>query len=114
MNDRSGEQYIRWQDYRIQHFTFANNLFLTFSVAAIGFWMSLLTDPSFEPRGIGKPTFFWALILLASSAIAGSGVVLLRLWDFRLTAQVTRMDESKNKRIRKIAKYLGLLSWSTF
>lgn len=41
MDPEQQERYVRWQDYRITHLSFAINLFLGFAVASLAYAINL-------------------------------------------------------------------------
>jgi hypothetical protein len=116
MEDRDCERYIRWQDYRITQFSFAINLFLTFGMAALGFWASLLTDQSFQmPKG-QEYLFKYALVTLSVSVVTGTVAVISRLLDFRYTALKIRKKYSgwRQKYVELLSEKLGGVSLALF
>jgi|SRR5213594_1049134 len=116
MEEQDRERYVRWQDYRITQFSFANNLFLTFAVAALGFWASIVTDPSFQlPEGQGF-LLRYALIGLCVSVVLGTLAVVSRLLDFRYTALKIEKKYTGwcQKYVEFLAEKLGGVSWALF
>lgn len=117
MEEDIKKRYVRWQEYRINHFTFTNNIFLTFSVAAIGFWIKLITDKDFLLIDANKDYFGITLIFICISAAAGSCAVVTRLIDFRYTARliiIEHKEENKTKKeniYRILIKEAGFWSW---
>jgi len=90
--------FIRWQSIVREQYTYAINLVLGFSVAALGFQLSLLQNCNFVPSSWGKCVFSISLILLFFSIILGIWIVINRLKDFRLTMGTARKRESMLKR----------------
>ncbi|MDD2721126.1 MAG: hypothetical protein PHH47_07460 [Gallionella sp.] len=86
--------FVRWQGITIGQLSYAINLILGFSVAALGFQLSLLQSSNFVPSSWGKCVFSISLISLFSSTAFGISVVINRLRDFRLTMRVARKRES--------------------
>lgn len=111
MKAETRERYVRWQDYRIQQFTFANSLFLAFAVTALGFWAQLLANSQFEIKGWNKAQLLWAFAGLGASAIAGSILVVMRLVDFRLTADIVKEGKKVKPYKRTLSNLFGKLSW---
>ena len=110
------QRYVRWQEYRINHFTFTNNIFLTFAVAAIGFWIKLIIDDDFLLIEANKKYFGRSLFFLCISAATGSCSIITRLIDFRYTAKLVRQqskeeDEAKIENLRIVTKEAGFWSW---
>jgi len=121
MADRSeDETYVRWQGFRIAQLGLCIALFLTFSVATLGFSVNLLVQPTFAITAcIAKVFFILSGALGFLSIVCGALACLTRLEDFRLTAQVVRHrgDSSKAAEIelwRKSYKRLGNLTWALF
>lgn len=111
MLEESGQddRFQRWQRIRIDHFSYAQNLILTFTVAALGYWFALLRDSVF-PSPAARCAMLFALLALGLSAISGLACVLNRLWDFRGTAKRTR-NEADMPTIEKL-RILGRLTWA--
>jgi hypothetical protein len=81
-------RFVRWQAIYREHFSYAVNLFLTYSVAAFGYGLNLIRDNSFAPLvGLSRCLFWLSLCLLWVSIVLGIWCVLNRLADFRGTAQ---------------------------
>jgi len=76
------------------------NLILGFSVATLGFQVTLLLSNNFNPVSWQKCTFSLSLLLLVASVSFGISVVINRLRDFRATQQP--LEKKKNSRQRKI------------
>ncbi len=116
MNNEEKERFVRWQNYRITQFSFAINLFLTFSVAELGFCLALIKDPAFiPPIGMGY-LLRNSAIGLASSIIFGSLATFSRLWDFRCTAIKIRKKyaDCRQDAAEILAKLIGIASWFLF
>ena len=116
MTNDEKDRYVRWQDYRITHFSFCINLFLTFAVAALGFCLILIKDPAFVPsRGTGH-ALYCSVISFASSIIFGTLATLSRLLDFQCTAIKIKKKYSDWRQLTAafLAKQLGRVSWSLF
>jgi hypothetical protein len=90
--------FIRWQAYRIGQLSLCISLFLTFSVATLGFAINLLIQPQFCITNCYAKVFF-ALSGLSglSSITCGSFSCLTRLKDFRATANVARHRNDPTK-----------------
>jgi len=91
LDDDENEPYTRWQGFRISQLGLCITLFLTFSVATLGFSVNLLVQPTFAITVcIAKVLFLLSLVFGLLSVIFGSIACLTRLSDFRKTAQVAR------------------------
>ena len=77
------ERFIRWQAITIAQLSYAINLILTFSVAAIGFATTLLLNENFNPVSWQSYAFSLSLILLLVSGAFGVWCTINRLRDFR-------------------------------
>ena len=86
---------MRWQSTTIAQLTYAINLTLTFSVAALGFQVSLLLGKEFTPVSWQKCAFSLSLLLLLASTGFGIGCVINRLRDFRATTHAARLREDE-------------------
>jgi hypothetical protein len=81
------ERFHRWQRIAIDQFGYSLHLFLTLSIAALGYWFELLQDTTFTPGPSAKCAMTWSLLLLCVSIVSGMLCVLTRLYDFRWSAQ---------------------------
>lgn len=108
-----GSRFIRWQEIRIKQLGFVNNVVLILSSAIIGLVVrseNLLTI-------LEK----WGVSSLLLSILFGLFCAWIRLWDFRLTAQLARAKAgndcgcSTNScvicRVRHKVEELGECSW---
>ena len=87
------ESFVRWQDITITQLGYAVNLCLTFSTAALGLSLSLLTNSAFNPSGTGKFFFDVSLLSLVVSIACGIYCVINRLADFRKTRGIALSRE---------------------
>jgi hypothetical protein len=114
MKQEDKERYVRWQNYRITQFSFANNLFLTFSLAGLAFLTKIITDKNFIINDTNKFSIFLSLLFMIISAVAGTAMVLIRLWNFRLTVQKIKNHENNNNfSFKYILTILEKISWPT-
>ena len=117
-NDPKGS-FIRWQSITIAQLTYAVNLILGFSVAALAFQVATLLNENFKPVSWQKYTFLLSLLILLVSVGLGLWCVINRLRDFRATKTVARMrEEGKSEKemepFRTLYKKLGNKTWSLF
>ncbi len=109
--------YTRWQNIRITQLGFANNLLILLSVALLGFYSKFLIDCyNLNPYQKFFICIFFFLIIVSTGL--GIFVMLNRLEDFKLTAQIVRKRET-NKRNgiesdRGKAKILGERTYCYF
>lgn len=114
------DRYNRWQGRAIAQLTVAVALISSFSVAALGFGLSLLKDANFiPPPGCLKRCFAIGLLFLLAAAISSSAAVVTRLLDFRLTTRKVRKDEhaAYNKPLVLFgsnAEQFGAATWRLF
>jgi hypothetical protein len=113
------ERYVRWQAQAIGQLSFAINLFCGFSVAALGFAVSLFREPSFTPNRCYAILFLLSFGLLSLSVVLGVSAVTTRLIDFRLTARKIRLAqrEASSEEIEAVGaetKCLGKATWGLF
>ena len=116
MTEDDRERYVRWQDYRITHFSFSINLFLVLAAAALGFAISLLKDSTFIPKAGTGQALYRSVLSLACSIVFGSFATLCRLADFRFTVIKIgkKYSDWRQSLAEFLAKYLGGLTWSFF
>jgi len=115
MGTTTGEQdrFPRWQGIAIEHLRYAINLYLGLSVATLGFEVSLLLNPSFEPGScLQRVSLFVSMIALALSIAVGSSAVFTRLNDFRLTMQLARGNAGPE--VRTEANRWSSATWYLF
>lgn len=109
-------RFVRWQSRTIEQLGYAINLVLGLSVAALGFEVSLLLNPHFEP-GLcwERMDLLLSLFSLCLSALFGAAAVVTRLLDFRGTAQTIRTNNAEEKKgLRARTKALGYFTWFCF
>jgi hypothetical protein len=106
------DRFQRWQKIAIDQLGYALNLILVLTIAALGYWFSLLRDEKFLPGPSAKCTMLLSLWALAFSATFGLFCVLNRLWDFRGTAQRAR-DKSEAPTKDEL-RGLGHTTWALF
>ena len=111
--------FTRWQSVTIGQLTYAINLILGFSVATLGFQVTLLLNEKFVPVSHGKCVFSLSLLLLGLSVLFGIAVVINRLRDFRATMKAARLREQgatpesiEDQRI--LYRRLGARTWCLF
>jgi uncharacterized membrane protein len=120
IDDGPKGSFVRWQSITIGQFTYAIDLVLGLSVAALGFQVALLLNSEFKPAGcFQKSAFLFSLILIFVSVSLGLFAIINRLCDFRMTAKVARMrekgvTEAKMAPYRFLYKKLGKRTWHLF
>jgi hypothetical protein len=117
-NDPEGS-FVRWQSLTIAQLTYAINLILGLSVAALGFQITLLINERFNPVSWQKCVFFLSLLILLLSVGFGIWCVINRLRDFRVTTKVARMceqgkSEEEMQPYRVLYKRLERGTWVLF
>lgn len=100
-SDGKNESFVRWQGRSLEYLSYSINLFLGLSIAAIGFEINMLRDPSFIPDGWIRDAYLISLLLLIASSGFGIGCVINRIRDFRDTATLAK-NNSKNKNCAEI------------
>jgi hypothetical protein len=114
-SDKDRERFVRWQAILREHLSYAINLFLTYSVAAFGYCLSLLRDKSFVPTvGVSRCSFWVSILFLWASIVLGIFCVLNRLSDFRGTAGRARKAPSGDAPEQEYLDMLGQLTWKLF
>lgn len=119
LKDDPKGSFIRWQSITIGQLTYAINLILAFSVATLGFQVTLLLNDKFMPISWQKCVFSLSLILLSGSVALGIWVVINRLRDFRATTKAARKREegAREEEIepyRTLYRKLGKKTWCLF
>jgi len=119
LKDNPKGSFIRWQSITIGQLTYAINLILAFSVATLGFQITLLLNKEFTPFSWQKCVFFLSLILLSISVVLGIWVVINRLRDFRVTTKAAQKREEGARKeeiepYRVIYRKLGEKTWYLF
>ena len=129
VND-SGRSFARWQTITRDQLTYAINLILGLSVAALGFELSLVLNWKVNDLAC---TNIWAplvsctfvatsalsVLILAMSICIGIFVITNRLRDFRLTQEIARRreDNATDQELdadRKQSLVLGDRTWVLF
>ena len=112
--------FIRWQTVARTQLSYANNLILGLTVAALGFQVTLLLNTDVDFNAPSEVFAFWALVLsmlmLLLSVGIGIWLVINRLRSFRASMQVARAmeqaaDGPDTERLRKISNRLDARSW---
>jgi uncharacterized membrane protein YbhN (UPF0104 family) len=114
--DNQKDRFVRWQSITIGQLTYAINLILTFSVATLGFQITLLFNDKFTPTSWHKCAFSLSMLLMAVSIGFGITCVINRLRDFRATETVARMEKDGKPDLeidphRKLYEKLGGRTW---
>lgn len=114
----SNERFVRWQTVLRNQLTFLNNLLLTISIGVVGFLLTLLKDPYFEPTYCKKFFFTFGFILIFVSVLFGLLTAYSRLMDYRRTLEKIRTELRKEKGLMLLKKELmkknEKLSWCFF
>ncbi len=112
--------YVRWQAFRIAQLSLCISLFLSFSLAMLGFSASLLGREHYDITNCyAKIIFLLSITFGLVSAFSGSTACLTRVYDFRKTAKVARGRDDPAMaadvaRWRKDYKRLGWWTWTLF
>jgi hypothetical protein len=126
----SGQSFVRWQAITREQLTYAINLILGLSVAALGYELSLALNSKFSDLICANELAFsiscafittsvLSVFALLVSVGVGIWVILNRLVDFRLTQEIARhrengaMDEDLNID-RERSRVLGERTWCLF
>lgn len=107
MDPQQQDRYIRWQDYRITHLSFAINLFLGFAVASLAYAVNL----KLESKPHGNVPIETVIIWWSVSAAFGCVATMSKLLDYRYTAKKIRDGGSFNT---FMAKHCGPVTWGSF
>jgi hypothetical protein len=108
--------YTRWQAMRLNQLGLCISLFLTYSVATLGFSINLLVQREYEITScFAKAFLLFSVVLGLFSISLGAAACLTRLEDFRTTARVARhhcKPEMKEEVARWREKYKRLGEWT--
>ncbi|RTL14094.1 MAG: hypothetical protein EKK56_02255 [Flavobacteriaceae bacterium] len=110
-----GESFIRWQSILINQLGFTNNLIIGLSIGVLGYLINFLQQVTI--LNCFQKFFFWiACISIIYSLTMGLKLVINRLDDFKITANIARKRET-NKREgieedRKKVKEIGEKTWN--
>jgi hypothetical protein len=96
-DEGSKGNFVRWQTITINQLTYTINLVLSFSIASLGFQMTLLLGEKFTPTGWQKCVFDLSLLLIVVSVVFGITVVINRLRAFRATMRAARARENETE-----------------
>jgi hypothetical protein len=111
------ESYIRWQNIRITQLGFANNFIIALTVSSLGYLMNFI-DKSNLFNVCQKLLFWFGCPLLLISCLLGLILIINRLEDFKITAQIARKRElGENMDIeilRNQTKEIGKKTWNLF
>jgi len=114
----SDERFTRWQQVLREHFSYLNNLILTFSIGVLAFLMSLLNDEDFSPNCCQKIFFSTGVILSFISIFFGLATSLCRLLDFRTTVRKIKKeinkDNSELAELKNLMDIYGKSTWNLF
>ena len=86
----SNDRFVRWQTHTLSQLSTALALISGLSVGGLGLCLALLREKDFNPTGRYAIVFLVVLACFLISSVAGVGVVITRLLDFRLTARKVR------------------------
>lgn len=120
LSEDENDPYNRWQGFRIAQLGLCIALFLTFSVATLGFSVNLLVQPTYAITGCFAKLFFLLSIVFGLlSVLFGSVACITRLADFRDTARVVRHRSNPNmaanvERWRENYGRFGRWTWRLF
>lgn len=101
------EKVVRWDQYRINQFSFTNNLLITLNLGFLGF---LTSQSSFEFNSncCLLAIQFLAIIVLMISFLTGMLTALNRLKDFRLTSRLTKLKKKKFEHEHSVRTYSNI------
>jgi len=113
------EKFVRWQGICIAQLSYSINLILTFTVAAIGFEVTLLLSKDFSPTSWQSCLFSISIISLLASGALGIWCTVNRLRDFRATAKIANLkrknkEEDKIRVLQTLTNRLGKKTWGIF
>ena len=112
----NNERFIRWQSVLRDHVSFVNNLFLTISIAIVGFLISMLAEKDFHPHCEEKALLTIGLVAIFISIICGLVTTISRLIDFRTTLEKIKneINDSSKEGLqdqKESMKLYGAVTW---
>ena len=125
-NTDRNEKFSRWQGITMTQLSYSINLFLTFSVASLGFCVSLLFNENLNTSTCQVYFYFHSLFLILASGGFGVWCTINRLRDFRASAKIANLKRKKNNSkpekvddceidtLRELTKNLGNKTWIIF
>lgn len=109
------DSFRRWQAIALRQLSDTVKLLIALSIGALGFGISELRDPQFLLVGCVKYLFGAGLVFLFLAAGTGIGCTVVRLQDFRVTAQIAhRRGERSVDEMRGRTRWLGRVTWILF
>lgn len=113
------DRLIRWREITRTQLSYAINLILSFSVATIGFQVSLLLNANVSWGYWSKWLFSMSIIVLLLAIISGISAVICRLKSFRQTAIIVRDGGKQCQKqtvedLRKQNDCLDRYTWNFF
>lgn len=102
--------FVRWQGITIGQFGYANNLFLTFATASLGFTLTLAKQDAAAWHAWSRWLLPFSSTAFMVSATLGSLCLLNRLTDFRETAQIARHREQVSNPDQVSARMIDAMS----
>jgi len=108
---------IRWQGRTIEQFGYAQNLILGLAIASIGYEIALVLNKEIERASWQNCLLSISLLAFVISAGSALWCVVIRLRNFRATADIARKreDGASNQDLqpqRTKTKELGELTWT--
>lgn len=114
----SDERFTRWQQLLREHFSYLNNIILTFSIGVLAFLLSILNSKDFFPSCCQKIFFTTGVILIFISIFLGLATSLCRLFDFRATVRKIKKEISKEyselEDLKNLMSIYGKITWNLF
>lgn len=95
------ERVVRWDNYRINHFSYTNNLLLGLDLGFLGFFITQ-SGLKFCCNCYFITIQVFAILFLFTSFFTGLLTVLNRLKDFKKTSQLTKMRKKKFEHVCNI------------
>lgn len=116
MRGNNGSAFVRWQATAIAQLGYANSLILGLSAGGLAFSASLLVGRAL-PLSAGPVLLSLAAGALILSILAGLSCAMVRLYDFRITSQISRKRGRDSELgefidLRSVAASLGTWTWS--
>src|ERR1700736_3884315 len=109
---------IRWDEARRQQFGATATAVFSLASAAVAYTTSLLTADQAHFGGAATCLFLWTIVAFIVSLAIGVGAMVTRLEDFRATARIVRLRDSRRsedqaavERLRDRASKFGTTSY---
>jgi hypothetical protein len=111
LSEGEHERFVRWIEIGRSQLTATTGIFLSLALATFSYSMYLFKDDSFNPRGVSIFCYAVGTGLLLLAILAGAISAIVRMYNFRWTAQMIRLPQDKRAELRKVLECLDVWTW---